>query len=501
MTGRGEQDIDLAGAQILIVDDVPANLDVLADSLEEAGYDVSVAPGGEVALRNARATQLDLILLDVVMPGMDGYETCRQLKAAPETRDIPVLFITARAEIEGVVEGFAAGGVDYITKPFRKEEVLVRVQTHLEKARLTRALQEKNRALEEEIARRQQATSERNHLAEQLSHIARREAERWGVAGFVAQSPTMQQIFHEVDLLQSANNTAALIVGESGTGKELIARAIHFGGPGAEDPFVPVNCAAIPANLAESQFFGHVKGAFTGADEDRIGYFELAHGGTLFLDEIGEMPVEIQPKLLRALEDGRIVPVGGKEERVVEVRTIAATNADLRASLAEGTFRQDLYYRLLVFPLDVPPLRERTEDIGLLADYFLAALGRPEEKLPAGAVSRLRAYGWPGNVRELRNLIERAHILAGGGPIKEEHLLLEVGSSGTARAGSDPGEGDLNLANNERRLVLAALKRADGNKSLAAKMLGITRRTLYSRLKLLDLTDQIGKGSESGNGD
>ncbi|MBT3292185.1 MAG: sigma-54 factor interaction domain-containing protein, partial [Victivallales bacterium] len=246
---------------------------------------------------------------------------------------------------------------------FRKEEVLVRVQTHLEKARLTRALQEKNRALEEEIARRLQATSERNHLAEQLSHISRRETERWGVAGFVARSQTMQQMFYEVDLLQSANSTAALIVGESGTGKELVARAIHFGGPGVEAPFIPVNCAAIPANLAESQFFGHVKGAFTGAEEDRIGYFGLADGGTLFLDEVGEMPVEIQPKLLRALEDGRIVPVGGKEERGVEVRTIAATNADLQASMAEGTFRRDLYYRLARFTLQVPPLRQRREDI------------------------------------------------------------------------------------------------------------------------------------------
>jgi len=491
MTGRGEQDIDLAGAQILIVDDVPANLDVLADSLEEAGYDVSVAPGGEVALRNARATQLDLILLDVVMPGMDGYETCRQLKAAPETRDIPVLFITARAEIEGVVEGFAAGGVDYITKPFRKEEVLVRVQTHLEKARLTRALQEKNRALEEEIARRQQATSERNHLAEQLSHIARREAERWGVAGFVAQSPTMQQIFHEVDLLQSANNTAALIVGESGTGKELIARAIHFGGPGAEDPFVPVNCAAIPANLAESQFFGHVKGAFTGADEDRIGYFELAHGGTLFLDEIGEMPVEIQPKLLRALEDGRIVPVGGKEERVVEVRTIAATNADLRASLAEGTFRQDLYYRLARFTLQVPPLRQRREDISLLAQHFLElwademAIDPPA--LSQEALAALETYDFPGNVRELKNLVERALLESRGAEILLAHLHFAHSTSAfqqeAAPARLFPEDLSPTFEAAERWVVQRIQNETRGNVAETARRLGASRNRIYRILK------------------
>ena len=491
MTGMDEQGMDLTGARILIVDDVSANLDVLAEALEEAGYEISVAPSGEVALMNAGATQLDLILLDVVMPGMDGYETCRRLKAAPETRDVPVLFITARAETEGVVEGFAAGGVDYIVKPFRKEEVLVRVQTHLEKARLTRALQEKNRALEEEIARRLQATSERNHLAEQLSHISRRETERWGVAGFVARSQTMQQMFYEVDLLQSANSTAALIVGESGTGKELVARAIHFGGPGVEAPFIPVNCAAIPANLAESQFFGHVKGAFTSAEEDRIGYFGLADGGTLFLDEVGEMPVEIQPKLLRALEDGRIVPVGGKEERGVEVRTIAATNADLQASMAEGTFRRDLYYRLARFTLQVPPLRQRREDIPLLARHFLElwademAIDPPA--LSVEALEVLEPYDFPGNVRELKNLIERALLESRGAEILPAHLHFAHATSAfwqeAAPGVLSPGDLSPTFEAAERWVVERIQEQTRGNVAETARRLGVSRNRIYRILK------------------
>ena len=493
MTGMGEASLDLSGARILIVDDVPANLDVLAQALEAAGYEISVAPSGEVALRNARASQPDLILLDVVMPEMDGYETCRRLKAAAETCDIPVIFITVRAETEGVVEGFAVGGVDYIAKPFRQEEVLARVRTHLEKARLTRALQEKNRALEAESARRRQATRERNHLAEQLSHLSRREAERWGVAGFVARSPTMQPLFDAVDLLHSADNTAALIAGESGTGKELIARAIHFGGSRAGGPFVPVNCAAIPANLAESQFFGHVKGAFTGAEEERLGYFELAHGGTLFLDEVGEMPVEIQPKLLRALEDGRIFPVGGKAERAVAVRTLAATNADLEACLAAGTFRRDLYYRLARFTLQVPPLRQRREDIPLLAQHFLEVLAAEmaveSPGLSAAAMEVLETYAFPGNVRELKNLIERALLESRGTEILPGHLHFAhpastAGEEVASRA-LFPADLTPTFAAAERWVVERVQEQTRGNVAETARRLEVSRNRIYRILKEL----------------
>ena len=491
MNERDEQGIDLSGTRILIVDDVPANLDVLAQALEDTGYEISAAPSGEVALKNARAIKPDLILLDVVMPGLDGYETCRQLKADLQTRDIPVIFITARAEIEGIVEGFAVGGVDYITKPFRKEEVLVRARTHLEKARLTQALQENNRVLKEEISRRQQATNERNQLAGQLSHIARHEAERWGVAGFVAQSPTMQQIFHEVDLLQKTGHTAALIVGESGTGKELIARAIHFGGPAAASPFIPVNCAAIPANLAESQFFGHVRGAFTGAEEDRIGYFELADGGTLFLDEIGDMSAEIQAKLLRALEDGRIFPVGAKEEKAVQVRTIAATNADLQTRLASGAFRQDLYYRLARFTLQVPPLRQRRADIPLLVQHFLellaAEMAIAAPLLSGEALEVLATYDFPGNVRELKNLIERALLESHGDEIRPAHLHFAHPTSTALGEEAPGGRFPADLAPTfeaaERWVVERVQEQTQGNVTETARQLGVSRNRIYRILK------------------
>ena len=489
MSDMDEQVIDLTGARILIVDDLSVNLDVLSQTLEGISYDISVALSGEIALKNARATQPDLILLDVVMPDMDGYETCRRLKADPQTREIPVIFITGVTEVEGVIEGFAVGGVDYIHKPFRQEEVRVRVHTHLEKARLLRALQEKNRALEEESARRQQATDERNRLAEQLSHIIRREAERWGVDGFVAQSQTMQQIFHEVDLLQQAGNTSALIVGESGTGKELIARAIHFGGASVAGPFIPVNCAAIPANLVESQFFGHVKGAFTGAEQDRIGYFELAHGGTLFLDEVGEMPAEIQPKLLRALEDGRFIPVGGKAEKTVKVRTIAATNADLQTNMAKGAFRQDLYYRLAHFTLEVPALRQRREDIPLLAQHFLVLLAAEmaieAPGLSVEALEMLVAYDFPGNVRELKNLIERALLESRGTEILPTHLYF-AHPAATATTGVAAAPGPLFPADlsptfeaAERWVVERVHQQTGGNVAETARRLGASRNRIY----------------------
>jgi DNA-binding NtrC family response regulator len=306
--------VDLSGAKILIVDDVPSNLELLSDTLEAKGYDISVAPGGEVALRLVRVARPDLILLDVQMPDLDGFEVCRRLKADEATRDIPVVYITAHGQTGEVVQGFQSGGVDYILKPFRKEEVLVRVRTHLENARLAQTLAEQNEARREEIARRQAVTSERDRLAERLSVLSRREAERWGIEGFVGKSGTMQTILKTVETLQSAGatSTSALVVGESGTGKELVARAIHFGSRRASGPFLPLNCSTIPTEMAESLLFGHVRGAFTGADRDQAGYFDLADGGTLFLDEIGEMPVDVQVKLLRVIEDGRVLPLGAR---------------------------------------------------------------------------------------------------------------------------------------------------------------------------------------------
>ena len=488
-----ETSLDLRGARVLIIDDTPANLDVLRQALEMAGYRILVAPNGALGLDIAAQAAPDLILLDVMMPGLDGFATCRRLKGEPATRDIPVIFLSARGETGDIIQGFAVGGVDYIVKPFQKEEVLTRVRTHLEKARLTRELTEQKRELEEEIARRQAVSSERNHLVERLSLISQAEAERWGIEGFVGKSRTMQGILEEIDLLQQTPATSVLITGESGTGKELIARAIHFGGPRSDGPFVPVNCSTIPAELAESLLFGHIRGAFTGADAHRTGHFELADGGTLFLDEIGTMPLDLQPKLLRVLEDGRVLPVGAEEEKTVEVRVVAATNADLPAKIAEGTFRQDLYYRLARFMVQVPPLREHKEDLSPLAEHFLLLFAREMSLEPpvlsTDALSALEGYDFPGNVRELKNIIERALIQSRGADIQPEHLQFASAASSTSTGpSSDSGsrvgveEVPLNLREAELFLIKRALARTEGNVTAAARLLGASRTHIYRTL-------------------
>ena len=420
---------------VLIVDDIAANRKLLRKTLEPAGYEVLLAPDGETALRLAPQTRPDVILLDVLMPGLDGFETCRQLKQHEETRDIPIIFITACDETGTMVEGFRAGGVDYLTKPFQAEEVLIRLNTHLENNRLTRMVLEKNRALEEanerlrhEIVSREKAEQLLQTADHQLSLISETEAERWGIPALVGTSPTMAKIIADVRKLQPLPSTNVLIVGESGTGKELIARALHFGSPRAKGPFLPVNGSAIPGELAESLFFGHVRGAFSGAAADKKGYFENAHGGTLFLDEIADMPLNLQSKLLRALESGRILPLGAAREKAVDVRILAATSADFQAEIAAGKFRQDLYFRLARFVAEVPPLRDRREDIAALAENFLKMsaqeMGLLKPGLSQEALRALAAYDYPGNIRELRNIIERALIESGGGDILCEHLFF-----------------------------------------------------------------------------
>jgi DNA-binding NtrC family response regulator len=478
--------IDLRGARILIVDDVPASLDALRQALEAAGYRILVAPNGGLALEIAVHRTPDLILLDVMLPDMDGFEVCRCLKEDEGTRNIPVLFLTAQQESRGVLEGFAAGGLDYIVKPFQKEEVLVRIRTHLERTRLLGALVEKNRALEEEIGRRQA-------LSRRLSQFSHQEAERWGIAGFVAESRRLQAILEEIELLQDAHKVSVLISGESGTGKELVARAIHFGGSRRESPFVPVNCSAIPRDLADSLFFGHMKGAFTGADGDRDGYFALAEGGTLFLDEIGDMPMELQPKLLRVLEDGRFRPLGARGEREADVRVIAASNADLQ----EKGFRRDLYFRLAQFSVAMPPLRQRREDIQPLALHFLQLfaleMNLEPPTLSDGALEMLREYEYPGNVRELKNMVEAALIRSRGSDIGVEHL--ELGRGGFSQA-EDLSTGSLSsreleglssnldqaLEQTERFVIQRALAQVGNNVAAAARLLGTYRNRIYRAL-------------------
>jgi len=479
-----EAGVDLRGARILLVDDQPANLDVLCELLEAEGYEISLAPNGEVALKIAfhGDTAPDLILLDVMMPGMDGYEVCRRLKRDEATREIPVIFVTAKDQTEGVIEGFAVGGVDYVAKPYRDEEVLVRVATHLRLSRLSRELQERNKTLEAEIARRKQ-------LKGQISQLSELEAERWGLPGFIGQSATIRQIFGDIRLMQDNPGTSVLIAGENGTGKELIARAIHFGGERRDGPFIPVNCAAMPTHLAESLLFGHVRGAFTGADRDRAGLFEAAHEGTLFLDEIADTPSELQAKLLRVLEDGQVVRVGAHGGIQVDVRVLAATNADLQQRIRDGAFRQDLYFRLARFTVVAPPLRERRDDIPLLTHHFMASLaaemGRELPELTADATEALRTYDYPGNVRELRNIIERAMIESGAGDVERHHLHFLEQERRPDQSGP-PDEVPVNLEEGELWLIRRGLALADGNVSEAARLLGTNRNRIYRALGRAD---------------
>jgi DNA-binding NtrC family response regulator len=462
-----------------------------------------------VALRVAGDAKPDLIFLDVMMEGIDGFVTCQRLKEMDQTRDVPVIFISARDEMQSLVSGFGAGGVDYITKPFHGEEVLTRVATHLKISRLTREvhqrneeLQEANSSLRAEIGRRQQAEDALQVAGEKLTALSDREAERWGVDGFVGRSRTLRAILTDINRLQNFSSVNVLITGESGTGKELVARAVHFGSNRARQPFIPVNCVAVPEELAESMFFGHVRGAFTGATMDRKGFFELADGGTLFLDEIGDMPVTLQAKLLRVLEDGRIVPLGSSREKKVDVRIVAATNAELDRQISGGSFRQDLYFRLAQFSVEVPPLRKRREDIPLLARHFIRLFAQemkvPMPQIDADALAALAECDFPGNVRELKNIIERAMIESGGRDVGVRHLRLTslarrvVDAPPTssvapveetvAVGASSSADLPLNLEAAENMLIRRALAETNGNIAEAARRLGVNRTRIYRKL-------------------
>jgi DNA-binding NtrC family response regulator len=484
--------------RILIVDDVASNVELLSCALEPAGYDIFVAQSGEDALRIAERARPHLILMDVMMPGIDGLNTCRQLKKNSQLAHVPVIFITALDERENVVRGFAAGGIDYVVKPFHTEEVLMRVEHQLRLYRLNRRLEEKNGEL---IARmyeleqaNQQLANERDKLArtehtlqrvdEQLSALSEREAQR--INGFIGKSTTMTRIMADIRKLHHSAGTSVLITGESGTGKELIARAIHHGSTRAKQPFIPVNCVAIPTELAESMFFGHTKGAFTGASGEQKGFFELANGGTLFLDEIGDMPLGLQAKLLRVLEDGEVRPVGSNRAIKTDVRVLTATNVDLQQSISDGRFRTDLYYRLARFHVQLPSLRQRRNDIPLLVQHFIELFAREmgvrTPVISETAQSALLNYDYPGNIRELKNLLERALILCSGKTIELEHLQFQK----TRRQEFSPAivahentPLPLNLKAAELILMHRALDAACGNVSEAARLLGVHRTKLY----------------------
>jgi DNA-binding NtrC family response regulator len=379
-----------------------------------------------------------------------------------------------------------------MTKPLRMPEVLARLKTHSDNSRMAREIKERNHQLETEIERRRIAENDKNAAEQRLSKLSSRESGRWSVHGLIGQSPEARQTRLEIERLQSFPSISVLVTGESGTGKELVAKAIHYGSARKDGPFNAVNCAAIPAELTESVFFGHQKGSFTGATSDRKGCFEMADGGTLFLDEIGDMDLLLQAKLLRVLEDGEVIPIGGTQPKKVDVRVVAATNADLASKITAGKFRQDLYFRLARYVIKTVALRNRPSDIPLMTEHFLSTLasemGMAPRKISADGQDLLNTYSFPGNVRELRNIIERALIESAGKEINPEHLYLmpEADTSFVSTASSTAARFTplpLNVKAAEEELIQRALEETGGNVSEAAKRLGMHRSRLYRRLR------------------
>jgi DNA-binding NtrC family response regulator len=441
---------------VLVIDDDDSLRRVMEYTLQEAGHRVLTASRGEQGLQLFAQEQPAVVVTDIQMPGLTGYEVLKAIKEArPATL---VIVITAFGTVEKAVEAMKLGAYDYLTKPFSRDELRLVVA----KAFSFCGLQEENVRLREQLSDRVD-----------FSHL-------------VGISDEMRQVFDIVRRVAPSEATV-MITGESGTGKELVARAIHFGSERREGPIVPVNCAAIPADLLESELFGHVKGAFTGAVKDRRGKFELADGGTLFLDEVGELPVELQPKLLRALQEREIEPVGGSL-RKIDVRVVAATNRDLEVAMSEGTFREDLYYRLAVIPVHMPPLRGRRADIPLLVRHFLGKYGAALDlSVSDEALQALTAYDWPGNVRELENAVERMIILRRGKVLDVADLPPKVRSRPPAAASVGavlnlPEEG-YPLEELEKEAVLEALRRNDGNQTRAAAFLRIPRHVLIYRME------------------
>ncbi|MBI3086075.1 MAG: sigma-54-dependent Fis family transcriptional regulator [candidate division NC10 bacterium] len=449
--------------KVLVVEDDPEMLALVCEHLESEGYTAVGMGRGAEAIARVRADEFDVVLTDLRMPDVDGLEVLRAAREAQ--RDVPVILVTAFGSIETAIQAIRQGAYDYVTKPFALEEISLLVRKALE----DRRLREENRRLREEVAG------------------------RYRLHNLLGASPAMQAIFALIR--QTAPSDAnVLITGESGTGKELVAKALHYNSPRAERPFVPVNCAAVPASLLESELFGHVKGAFTGAVAARRGLFREAEGGTLFLDEIGDMAPELQAKLLRVIEDRAVRPVGSDEAVPVDLRLVAATNKDLPTTIQEGQFREDLYYRLAVIPIHIPPLRERREDIPLLAEHFLrgsAASGKAIRGLTPAAMAALLRHPWPGNARELENVVKRAVTLTVGEQITPEALLLETSPA--------PAPATL-LAQSARRptldeltgeYVALVLREVSGDKAKAAEILGISKRTLYRWEKQLGAGDSV----------
>ncbi len=442
------------GYRILVVDDDETIRGFLKDLLTANGHDVAEAADTLSAGQMLKGGEYELVLTDLMLPDGDGLEVMRMARARPYEPE--VLLITAYGTIDSAVEAVRGGAFDYLTKPISTQKLLLTVDRAVER-----------RALKSEV-----------------TNLRREVGQRYAPEGLVAASPSMRRVLELVDVV-SAADSAILIQGESGTGKELVARSIHFRGARATRPFIGINCAALPEALLESELFGYAKGAFTGAATERKGLFEEADGGTLLLDEIGDMPLLLQGKLLRVLQEGEIRRVGSSAVRRVDVRILASTNRRLPDLIREGKFREDLFYRLNVIPLVIPPLRERREDIVPLCLHFLSVyggkLGRPSQSLSPQAVEMVLAHDWPGNVRELENVIERAVTLSSSAVISadEFRVIFTLGHAGARPAPAPTGT----MQGAERETILRALREADGNQTRAAEALGMGRNTLWRKMK------------------
>ncbi len=450
-----------ARTSILVVDDEEIVRESLGGWLEKDGYEVECAPDGAAAVARLRARPWSILVCDLKMPGMDGLavlEQARQLQP-----DLAVVIMTAYATVDTAVAAMKLGAYDYLMKPFDPEELSLMMQKIVAQQALVRENAVLRQALEQ----------------------------KYGFRDLYSKSPAMQAVF---ELARSAarSNSTILILGESGTGKEVLVRAVHAESPRASGPFVDVSCAALTESLLESELFGHERGSFTGATGRRKGKFEVAHGGTLFLDEVGDIGPKLQLDLLRVLEERRFHRIGGNEAIEVDVRIIAATNKDLKKAVAAGTFREDLFYRLDVIPITLPPLRERKEDIPLLVDRFLERLGvelkRPLEGVSAAALEALLAQPWRGNVRELKNVLERGAVVARGPVIQLEDLGLPPPGAAPAAAGPGAHPGALpSLDEVEKKHIAAVLASTGGNVSASARVLGIDRVTLYNKMRKYSL--------------
>ena len=441
--------------KILLVDDDPSLLRVTEYQMVNAGYKVITAVNGKDGLTAYREHKPDLVLTDIKMPVMDGLKLLSEIKRlSPHAL---VVLVTAHGSIETAIKAMKTGAFDYICKPFEKDELLINIKKALDYQNLVK---------------------ENLHLREELLSTFRFE-------NIVAGSEAMSKVFKMIRRV-SQTDSSVLLQGESGSGKELIARAIHYSSPRQNHPFVAVNCAAIPETLIESEFFGHVKGAFTGALNERTGKFEQANHGTIFLDEIGDMRMDLQSKLLRVLQEHEIEKVGGAKPIPVDVRVIAATNNDLKKMVDENNFREDLYYRLNVVPIRLPALRERKDDIPLLIQHFLRELGGGHIKISSEVYDQLQMYDWPGNVRELQNIIEQTFVLRQHDDQIElddiPDFIVNKNLASSKQFMDIPPQG-IKLDDIERDLIQLALKKTNDNQNQAAKLLGITRQTLIYRMK------------------